>query len=118
MRDRPLAARRERPQGISSVRTTYNRSQVPIEHIVNGVPNALAWRLLRPFLRDEEALANLPNDDQLQPQSDLQVEQLGRPVEAERYVSIPNGALFSVVEKRIDGSLFAITDCTERHRFK
>lgn len=43
-------------QGMESVRTTYNRSQVPIEHIVNGVPNALAWRLIRPFLRDEEAI--------------------------------------------------------------
>ena len=43
-------------QGLSSVRTTYNRSQVPIEHIINGVPNALAWRHLRPFLRDEDAV--------------------------------------------------------------
>ena len=43
-------------QGLSSVRTTYNRSQVPIEHIVNGIPNALAWRYLRPFLRDEDAI--------------------------------------------------------------
>ena len=43
-------------QGYESVRTTYNRSQVPIEHIVNGIPNALAWRLIRPFLRDEDAV--------------------------------------------------------------
>jgi hypothetical protein len=43
-------------QGISSVRTTYNRSQVPIEHIINGVPNALAWRMIRPFLRDDDAV--------------------------------------------------------------
>jgi hypothetical protein len=43
-------------QGVESVRTTYNRSQVPIEHIVNGVPNALAWRFIRPFLRDEDAI--------------------------------------------------------------
>ncbi len=43
-------------QGYESVRTTYSRSQVPIEHIVNGVPNALAWRLIRPFLRDEDAV--------------------------------------------------------------
>jgi len=42
--------------GYSSVRTTYNRSQVPIEHIINGVPNPAAWRLLRPFLRDGEAI--------------------------------------------------------------
>jgi hypothetical protein len=43
-------------QGYSSVRTTYSRSQVPIEHLINGVPNAMAWRLIRPFLRDGEAL--------------------------------------------------------------
>lgn len=42
--------------GLSSVRTTYNRAQVPIEHLINGVPNAMAWRLVRPFLRDEDAL--------------------------------------------------------------
>jgi hypothetical protein len=39
-------------QGFSSVRTTYNRNQAPLEHIINGVPSAEAWRLLRPFLRD------------------------------------------------------------------
>lgn len=43
-------------QGYGSVRTTYQRSQVPIEHLINGVPNALAWRLLRPFLRDDDAI--------------------------------------------------------------
>lgn len=43
-------------QGISSVRTTYNRAQVPIEHLINGVPNASAWRLIRPFLRDDDAV--------------------------------------------------------------
>lgn len=41
-------------QGIDSVRTTYARGQVPIEHLVNGVPSHMAWRLVRPFLRDEE----------------------------------------------------------------
>ena len=43
-------------QGYSSVRTTYQRSQVPIEHLINGVPNAMAWRLIRPFLRDGDAI--------------------------------------------------------------
>ena len=43
-------------QGYSSVRTTYNRNQVPIEHLINGVPNALAWRLIRPFLRDGDSV--------------------------------------------------------------
>ena len=43
-------------QGYSSVRTTYSRTQVPQEHLINGVPSAAAWRLLRPFLRDGDAL--------------------------------------------------------------
>lgn len=43
-------------QGFGSVRTTYNRSQIPIEHIINGIPSAQAWRLLKPFLRDDEAI--------------------------------------------------------------
>lgn len=43
-------------QGYASVRTTYSRSQVPIEHLINYVPNALAWRWLKPYLRDEDAI--------------------------------------------------------------
>ena len=43
-------------QGFGQVRTTYNRSQVPIEHIINGIPSASAWRYLKPFLRDDEAI--------------------------------------------------------------
>ena len=43
-------------QGLESVRTTYARNQVPIEHIVNGVPSAQAWRWLVPFLRDGTVL--------------------------------------------------------------
>jgi P2-related tail formation protein len=43
-------------QGIESVRTTYARNQVPVEHLINGVSSALAWRLLRPFLRDDDAV--------------------------------------------------------------
>lgn len=46
-------------QGYASVRTTYSRSHIPIEHIINYVPNALAWRWLRPFLRDEDAVVLL-----------------------------------------------------------
>lgn len=42
--------------GYESVRTTYSRSQIPIEHIINGVPAVIAWRLIRPFLRDEDAV--------------------------------------------------------------
>jgi len=43
-------------QGYSSVRTTFSRTHVPVEHIVNGVPSSLAWRLLLPFLRDDDAI--------------------------------------------------------------
>jgi hypothetical protein len=42
--------------GYGSVRTSYERNQVPLEHIINLIPNALAWRLLRPFLRDDDAI--------------------------------------------------------------
>ena len=42
--------------GFGEVRTHYERAQVPIEHLINMVPNALAWNLLRPFLRDSEAI--------------------------------------------------------------
>lgn len=42
--------------GYAAVRTTYSRSHVPIEHLINYVPNALAWRWLKPFLRDEDAI--------------------------------------------------------------
>lgn len=43
-------------QRYASVRTTYNRAQVPIEHLINMVPNSLAWRWLKPFIRDEDAI--------------------------------------------------------------
>ena len=42
--------------GYGAVKTSYERSQLPIEHVVNLVPSAVAWRLLRPFLRDSDAL--------------------------------------------------------------
>lgn len=40
----------------AGVKTSYERNQVPIEHIVNMIPNALAWRLIKPFLRDDDAI--------------------------------------------------------------
>lgn len=43
-------------QGIASVRTTYNRNHTQIEHLMNGIPSAAAWRYLRPFLRSSEAV--------------------------------------------------------------
>jgi hypothetical protein len=42
--------------GYGEVRTHYERGQVPIEHLLNMVPNAVAWNLLRPFLRDGDAV--------------------------------------------------------------
>ena len=39
-----------------AVKTNYERSQLPIEHIINLVPSSVAWRLLKPFLRDSDAL--------------------------------------------------------------
>ncbi len=42
--------------GYGTVKTTYERSQLPIEHIINLVPSSVAWRLLKPFLRDSDAL--------------------------------------------------------------
>lgn len=38
-------------QGFSSVRRTYNRSAVQ-EHIVYGIVSPLAWRYLKPYVRD------------------------------------------------------------------
>lgn len=43
-------------QGLASVRTTYNRNHTQIEHVTNGIPSAAAWRYLRPFLRDGDAI--------------------------------------------------------------
>jgi hypothetical protein len=42
--------------GFEGVRTAYDRNMIPVEHIVNGVPNALAWRQILPFLRDDHAI--------------------------------------------------------------
>ncbi len=42
--------------GYGAVKTSYERSQLPIEHIINLVPSSVAWRLLKPFLRDSDAM--------------------------------------------------------------
>lgn len=42
--------------GYGAVKTNYERSQLPIEHVINMVPSSVAWRLLKPFLRDSDAL--------------------------------------------------------------
>jgi hypothetical protein len=41
--------------GYGTVKTTYERAQLPIEHIINMVPSSVAWRLLMPFLRDSDS---------------------------------------------------------------
>lgn len=38
-------------QGYSSVRVTYDRTKVS-EYILSGVPSPVAWRYLKPYLRD------------------------------------------------------------------
>lgn len=38
-------------QGYANVRSAFNRSVKP-PHIINGIPNAEAWRYLIPFLRN------------------------------------------------------------------
>ena len=43
-------------QAYGPIQTSFNRNQVPLEHLINGVPNALAWRLLRPFLRSSDQI--------------------------------------------------------------
>lgn len=42
--------------GYGAVKTSYERAQLPIEHIINLVPSSVSWRLLKPFLRDSDAL--------------------------------------------------------------
>lgn len=43
-------------QTYGGAKTVYQREQVPIEHLINMIPNAVAWRLLRPYLRDGDAV--------------------------------------------------------------
>jgi hypothetical protein len=42
--------------GYGAVKTSYERAQLPVEHIINLCPSSTAWRLLKPFLRDSDAL--------------------------------------------------------------
>ena len=38
------------------VKTMFQRDQLPLTHLINMIPNAVAWRLLRPYLRDGDAI--------------------------------------------------------------
>lgn len=42
--------------GIGSVRASFVRSQEPQEHVINGVPSSMAWRYLKPYLRDDDQI--------------------------------------------------------------
>ena len=42
--------------GIGNVRASFIRSQEPQEHWINGVPSAIAWRYLKPFMRDDNQI--------------------------------------------------------------
>jgi hypothetical protein len=42
-------------QGYANVRSTYDRSFAQ-EHIVAGIPSVIAWRYLKPYLRDARAI--------------------------------------------------------------
>lgn len=46
-------------QSFGGARTSYNRDQQPIEHILHGIPSAYAWRILKPFLRDSRAITTV-----------------------------------------------------------
>lgn len=43
-------------QGLASARSTYTRDFVP-EHFLAGIPSALAWDYLKPFLVDPETIS-------------------------------------------------------------
>ncbi len=43
-------------QTFGPVQTSYSRNNVPLEHLINGVPNATAWRYIRPFLRSSDQI--------------------------------------------------------------
>ena len=45
-------------QGLSSARTSYDRSFAP-PHIPAGIVSPLAWNLLRPFLRDTRNIGQI-----------------------------------------------------------
>jgi hypothetical protein len=43
-------------QGYGSVRATYDSNDPPQPHVVAGIPSVTAWRYLRPYLRDPNAI--------------------------------------------------------------
>ena len=43
-------------QGVSSAKTTYDRSFVA-EHLANGVPSATAWQMMKPFMVDVNSVS-------------------------------------------------------------
>ena len=43
-------------QGVSSAKTTYDRSFVA-EHLANGVPSATAWQFMKPYMVDVNSIS-------------------------------------------------------------
>ena len=43
-------------QKFGAVSTSYDRDKIPLEHLINGIPSSRAWRFLKPYLTDDEAI--------------------------------------------------------------
>lgn len=44
-------------ESYGGTKTIYGNDLTYVEHLINMIPSALAWRILRPFLRDENAIS-------------------------------------------------------------
>ena len=43
-------------ESYGGTKTIYGNDLTYVEHLINMIPSSLAWRLIRPFLRDEDAV--------------------------------------------------------------
>lgn len=41
---------------FAGVKTNYDRTNQPVEHLSNGIASSMAWRLLKPYLRFSRAV--------------------------------------------------------------
>lgn len=44
-------------ESYGGTKTIYGHDSTYVEHLINMIPSALAWRTLRPYLRDENAVS-------------------------------------------------------------
>jgi hypothetical protein len=44
-------------ESYGGTKTVYGPDLTYVEHLINMIPSALAWRILRPYLRDEAAIS-------------------------------------------------------------